>query len=179
MSVLYDVAVSAVAAIMAGNEFAVAAFVHPQLDRLPDKTHSQIAPRLARVLNKVRPFWYALALLLMLGAIYEHRPATDGPGRLITFAAILWTAIIVFSGLTLLPISQRIATMKPGQLHPRWFQDRARWNSLHEIRVVLLILAVLFLLTGLFEAASTPAANDASPCPSCPATSPSTSSSHP
>jgi hypothetical protein len=76
--------------MMAGNEFAVAAFVHPQLRRLADSVHAQTAALLAGVLGKAMPLWYALALVLILGAAFEHRPLSSGPGSFIALAAVLW-----------------------------------------------------------------------------------------
>jgi len=150
MAILYDVATAAIAGMMAGNEFAVAAFVHPQLRRLSDRAHAQTAALLAGSLGRAMPFWYGLVLVLILGAAYEHRPILHGPGALIAFAGVLWTATIVFTVTMLVPINNRIARMNPEQPYPGWLKDRARWDRLHRIRVTLLIVAVLLLLAGLF-----------------------------
>jgi hypothetical protein len=96
------------------------------------------------------PFWYGLALALILGAAYEHRPISSGPGALIALAAILWAVTIAFTVTTLVPINNRIAKMNPQQPYPTWLQDRCRWDKLHRIRVELLIAAVVVLLAGLF-----------------------------
>jgi hypothetical protein len=45
MAIAFDVVTAAVAGTMVGNEFAVAAFIHPQLHRLDDRAHAQIALR--------------------------------------------------------------------------------------------------------------------------------------
>lgn len=102
------------------------------------------------------PFWYGLALLLILGAAYEHRPVSTGPGLLIAIAAALWAATIVFTIAMLVPINNRIAKLNPEQPYPTWLHDRARWDRLHRIRVALLIIALLLLLTGLFGGITTP-----------------------
>jgi uncharacterized membrane protein len=154
MTIAYDIATAAVTGLMAGNEFAVAAFVHPQLRRLGDSTHAQIAARLAAVLGKAMPLWYGLALVLILGAAFEHRPVTSGPGLFIALAAGLWAATIVFSVTMLVPINNRIAKMNPEHPYDCWLQDRCRWDQLHQVRVVLLIMAFLLLLTGLFGSAT-------------------------
>jgi uncharacterized membrane protein len=154
MAIAYDIATAAVTGLMAGNEFAVAAFVHPQLRRLGDGTHAQIAARLAAVLGKAMPLWYGLALVLILGAAFEHRPVTSGPGLFIALAAGLWAATIVFSVTMLVPINNRIAKMNPEHPYDCWLQDRCRWDQLHQVRVVLLIMAFLLLLTGLFGSAT-------------------------
>jgi hypothetical protein len=154
MTVAYDIATVAVTGLMAGNEFAVAAFVHPQLRKLGDNAHIQIAPRLAGVLGKAMPIWYALALVLILGAAFEHRPISSGPGLFLASAAALWVAAIVFSVTMLVPINNRIAKLNPEHPYDCWLQDRCRWDQLHQIRVVLLTMAFVLLLTGLFGTAA-------------------------
>ena len=150
MSVAYDIATVAVTGLMAGNEFAVAAFVHPQLKKLGDGAHLQIAPRLAGVLGKVMPLWYGLALVLILGAVFEHRPVANGPGLFLASAAVLWIATILFTVTMLVPINNRIAKLDPEHPYDCWLQDRSRWDQLHQVRVILLIMAFILLLTGLF-----------------------------
>ena len=155
MTIAYDMATATVAGLMAGNEFAVAAFVHPQLRRLDNNAHARTAALLAGVLGKAMPLWYGLALLLILGAAFEHRPVSSGPGLFIALAAALWAVAIVFSIAMLVPINNRIAKMNPEHPYDCWLQDRCRWDQLHQVRVVLLIMAFLLLLTGLFSSAAT------------------------
>jgi Domain of unknown function (DUF1772) len=150
MATLYDIATATVAAAMAGSEFAIAAFIHPQIRKLSDNTHALIATPLARTFGKVMPLWYGLALVLILGAAFEHRPLSSGPGIFIAAAALLWAITIVFSVTMLVPINNRIAQMNPAQPYATWLEDRCRWDKLHRIRVELLIVAVLLLLAGLF-----------------------------
>jgi uncharacterized membrane protein len=156
MTIAYDIATATVAGTMAGNEFAVAAFIHPQLRKLGDSVHAQTAAPLAAALGKAMPLWYGLALLLILGAAFEHRPVTSGPGLFIAMAAALWAATIVFTVAMLVPINNRIAKMNPEHPYDCWLQDRCRWDQLHQVRVVLLIMAFLLLLTGLFSGAACP-----------------------
>jgi hypothetical protein len=147
MAVVYDAIAATVAAAMAGNEFAVAAFVHPQLYRLDDKAHAQAASFLARTLGRWMPIWYALAFLLILGAYWEHHPSE--PSRLILAAGALWLLIIVWTLLVLVPINNRISRLNPQSPYEGWRGDRVRWDRLHRIRVVLLTVAVLTFITGL------------------------------
>jgi uncharacterized membrane protein len=153
MSSAYDIATATVAGLMAGNEFAVAAFVHPQLHKLAQDAHARTAARLATVLGKAMPLWYGLALVLILGAAVEHRPLSSGPGLFIAMAAALWIVTIVFTLAMLVPINNRIAKMDPQHPHDCWLQDRSRWDHLHQLRVALLIMAFVLLLTGLFAGA--------------------------
>jgi hypothetical protein len=155
MTAAYDIATVTVVGLMAGNEFAVAAFVHPQLHKLSRSTHAQAAAPLAGVLGKAMPLWYGVALLLILGAAFEHRPISSGPGLFIVLAAAIWVAAIVFSITMLVPINNRIAKMNPQQPYDCWLQDRCRWDQLHQLRVTLLIMAFVVLLTGFFSGART------------------------
>jgi uncharacterized membrane protein len=157
MTAAYDIATATVAGLMAGNEFAVAAFVHPQLHKLGHSTHAQAAAPLAGVLGKAMPFWYGIALLLIVGAAFEHRPLSSSPGLFLLLAAILWAVTIVFTIAMLVPINNRIAKMNPDHPYDCWLQDRSRWDQLHQLRVALLIMAFVLLLTGLFAGAATTA----------------------
>jgi uncharacterized membrane protein len=157
MTVAYDIATATVAGLLAGNEFAVAAFVHPQLHKLDQNAHAQTAAPLASVLGKAMPIWYGVALVLIVGAAFQHRPLSSGPGLFLLLAAILWAATIVFTITMLVPINNRIAKMNPEHPYDCWLQDRCRWDQLHQVRVALLIMAFVLLLTGLFAAAATTA----------------------
>jgi uncharacterized membrane protein len=154
MKIAYDITTATIAATMVGNEFAIAAFVHPQLQKLDTKAHAQAASKLAATLGKAMPIWYGLALALIVGAAFEHRPISHAPGSLIATAAVLWTATIIFSITMLVPINNRIATLNPERPYAGWLEDRSRWDRLHRIRVTLLIVAVLLLFAGLFKDAA-------------------------
>jgi uncharacterized membrane protein len=155
VTIAYDIATAAVAGLMVGNEVAISAFVHPQLRKLDNGAHAPAAARLASVLGKVMPLWYSLALVLILGSAFEHRPVSSGAGLFIVLAAILWAVTIVFTITMLVPINNRIAKMDPEHPYDCWLQDRCRWDQLHHVRVVVLIMAFVLLLTGLFAGTAT------------------------
>ncbi len=154
MSLLYDIAAGAVASTLAGNELAIAAFVHPQLYKLAETEHANVASRLARVLGRVMPVWYGLALLLIAGAAYEHRPVTSGRGLLLMCAAVLWAVIIGLTVALEVPINNRIAALNANAPYANWLEDRKRWDALHNVRVGLLLVAIVLLLAGLLGAGS-------------------------
>jgi uncharacterized membrane protein len=149
MTIAYDIATAALAATMVGNEFAVAAFVHPQLTKLAPQTHAQASAQLAGSLGKWMPIWYAAAFALIIEAAFEHRSSPQSLG-LILASAILWATTIIFTVTTLVPINNRIAKMDTQHPYDCWQEDRCRWDKLHRVRVELLILAVVLLLAGLF-----------------------------
>ncbi len=136
------------AGLMVGCEVAVAAFIHPTLNTLPDEAHLPAASALARVLGRFMPPWYALvALLLVAEAVLEWHQS----GRLpIWFAtsALLWIVAIVFSLTALVPINNRIASWERTTPPADWKTDRNRWDMLHRWRTLLLTIALGLLILG-------------------------------
>ena len=143
MEVLGVVAI-VVAGLMVGTELAIAAFVHPTLDKLPDDVHLPAAVALARMLGKVMPVWYPLVFVLTLaGATLEWLHSGHIPIWLAT-SAILWMLASVYSVTALVPINNRIKSTPP----PDWKTYRRKWDLLHRWRVVLLTIAFAFLIVG-------------------------------
>jgi len=58
-----------VAGLMIGCELAIAAFIHPTLDKLPDDAHQPAASAIARVLGRFMAFWYIVVSLLNLAEV--------------------------------------------------------------------------------------------------------------
>lgn len=136
------------AGLMVGSELAVAAFVHPTLNRLADGVHLPAASAMARVLGRVMPFWYALVLLLTSADAFA---AWRQSGRLPIWtvaAAALWVLAIVYSIVALVPINDRIASWESSAPPANWKTYRNRWDMLHRWRVVLLTMAFAFLIVG-------------------------------
>jgi uncharacterized membrane protein len=147
MEVLGVVAIL-ITGLMVGTELAIAAFVHPALERLPDNVHLPAATALARVLGKVMPVWYPLVFVLTLagGILAWHQS-----GRLpIWFAtcAVLWMLASVYSLTSLVPINNRIASWEKSAAPADWKTYRRRWDPLHRWRVVLLTIAFAFLVVA-------------------------------
>ena len=148
MEVLNVVAIL-VAGLMVGCELAIAVFIHPTLDKLPDEAHLPAASALARVLGTVMPFWYAIGFLLILAeAIIEWRQSGILP---IWFAAsaILWMLVIVYTITTLVPLNNRIASWEKSTPPAGWKTYRTKWDSHHRRRVALLTIAFAILVVGI------------------------------
>ncbi|MBV8709292.1 MAG: DUF1772 domain-containing protein [Acidobacteriaceae bacterium] len=148
MPQLLEMATTACAALLIGNELAVAAFVHPTLAKLPDMVHATAAKALAYLLGRVMPFWYALVLVLTIGEALWHRPFLQAPGLFFSIASALWALSIVYTILGPVPINNRIASWNLNHLPENWRQDRERWDGLHRLRVILLFVALVFQLLG-------------------------------
>jgi uncharacterized membrane protein len=148
MMEVLNVAVIIVAGLMVGCELAIAAFVHPTLDTLPDEIHLPAASALARVLGRFMPFWYILAFLLISAEAWiEWRQS----GRLpiwIATSAVVWMLACLYSITALVPINNRIATWEKSTPPADWKTYRHRWDLLHRWRVVLLTIAFAFLIVG-------------------------------
>ena len=133
---------------MVGTELAIAAFVHPTLDKLPDDVHQPAASALARVLGKVMPVWYPLVLVLTLvAAIFDWRQSGHLPVWFAT-SAILWILASAYSLTSLVPINTRIASWEKSTPPADWKTYRRTWDMHHRWRVVLLTISFALLIVG-------------------------------
>jgi hypothetical protein len=135
---------------MLGAEFAVAAFVHPSFNKIAEPAHEVAASKLAAILGRVMPFWYALTLLLSIVRIaFSWRGAHEMNASILA-SAVLWAIAIVFSVIWLVPINNRIASGTT-QSASLWLADRKRWDLLHRWRVLLLLAASVCLVAGILH----------------------------
>jgi uncharacterized membrane protein len=135
------------AGLMVGNELCVSAFVNPALRRLGSGPQSQALSVLARSLGRAMPVWYGLCLaLLALEAFLHLHQNTLAP---LLIAAALWVGAIVLSVSALVPINNRIASLNPAAPAPGWERDHRRWDALHRVRILLLMLALLIAVSAL------------------------------
>jgi uncharacterized membrane protein len=144
MEVLNIVAII-VAGLMVGSELAIAVFVHPTLDSLPDNVHLPAASALARVLGRIMPFWYMLVFLLTLAEVVIEWHQSGRLPIWITTSAALWMLASLYSVTALVPINNRIKSTPPP---PDWKTYRRRWDLLHRWRVALLTIAFASLIVG-------------------------------
>jgi hypothetical protein len=144
--VLLKVIAIAVAGLMVGNELAVALFFHPRIRRLNDSTHFQAAQALAKVLGSVMPFWYALTFLLSLAVLFSSETVGTVPWGFSLAAVILFGCAILLTISLLVPINNLVARLRLDALPENWRELRARWDSLHTVRVIILVVALLFLI---------------------------------
>jgi len=137
-----------VAGLMVGSELAIAAFVHPALDRLPDAAHLPAASALARALGRFMPFWYILVFLLTLAEVLIEWHESGRLPIWTATSAILWALASGYSITMLVPINNRIASSENAGAPADWKTFRSRWDLLHRWRVVLLTIALTFLVVG-------------------------------
>lgn len=147
MEVLNVVAIL-VAGLMVGCEFAVAAFIHPTLDALPDDVHQPAASALARVLGTAMPFWYILTSLLTLAEVVIRWRQSGHVPICFATSAVLWILAIVVTLIALVPVNNRIASWEKSTTPADWKTYRRRWDLRHRWRVVLLTIAFAFFIVG-------------------------------
>lgn len=141
---LLDAITIAFAGLMVGNELALSAFVNPAVWQLESGPQAQGLSVLARSLGRAMPVWYALCLasLALESFLHRHQAALV---PLLT-ATLIWAGVIVFTIGMLVPINNRIASLNTATPAPGWKDDHKRWDSLHRVRILVLIVA-LFILT--------------------------------
>jgi uncharacterized membrane protein len=142
-----DIVTITSAGLMVGSELAISAFVNPAVRRLESGPQAQALSILARSLGRAMPVWYGLCLALLALESFLHRHET-ALAALMT-AAVIWTGAIIFSIAMLVPINNRIASLNTAAPAPGWERDHRKWDALHRIRILLLMIALLLLVSAL------------------------------
>ncbi len=137
-----------VAGTMSGSELAVAVFFHPRISRLEDAAHLRAAKTLAKILGIVMPFWYALTFLLTLALTFVAHTRRSAPWWLAFASTVLLALISVYSVLLPVPINKQVARWQPDSVPADWRDLRRRWDLLHAIRVVFLVIALILLVAS-------------------------------
>lgn len=133
--------------LMVGNELAVSAFFNPAVWRLESRPQAQGLSILAGSLGRVMPVWYGVCLAFLgLESFLHHDDRALLP--LLT-ATVIWVGVIVFTIGVLVPINNRIASLNMGTPEPGWEQEHKKWDSLHRIRIVLLLVALVVVIYAL------------------------------
>jgi uncharacterized membrane protein len=144
MMEILDIVAIILAGLMVGSELAIAVFVHPTLDKLPDDVQLPAASALARVLGTFMPFWYILVFLLTLAEVLIQWHQSGRLPIWIGASAVLWILAILYTVTALVPINNRLKSNPPHD----WKMYRRRWDLLHRWRVVLLTIAFACLTVG-------------------------------
>jgi hypothetical protein len=135
---------------LTGNEIGVGAFVYPSLSRLPEVAHAASVQILARLYGKVAPVWYVASLVSLVAQTVVTPPAAPSRIAFIVSSA-LFLAALLFSFVGPVPINNRIAAWDLNALPANWKTECARWNTLHAIRTVMLLLSLLSLAWGVTQ----------------------------
>src|SRR4029450_2288990 len=118
-----ETAAIVVAGTLTGSELAVAVFIHPRLSRLEDAVHVRAVQAFAPP-PPTPPWWLALA------------------------STALFALISVYSVLLPVPINNQVVRWQPDSLPANWRDLRRRWDLLHALRVVFLVIALILLVAS-------------------------------
>lgn len=133
-------------ALLLGNEFSIAAFIHPSLARADHRRFLPAIQVFAALFGKVMPVWMSLTAALNLLLAYLTWGAHPLASRYEWGAVVLWAAIVVFSVLLPVPINNRVQQWKMDALPEDWAAQRARWDFYNWIRVAMIMAAFLLLV---------------------------------
>ncbi len=136
-----------VAGVMVGVEFAVAVFVNPMLDRLPDDSCIAARSHGGRVLGRVMPVWYIGSMVL--GALWAVVAWPGAGASLVTAATALLGVSVVMSLLLLVPINNRAMTWTAESRPADWKEQASRWDRYHYARVGVIVLAFALFTVAL------------------------------
>jgi uncharacterized membrane protein len=146
--VIIDIATIVCLGLMTGNELCISLFVHPALRRLSDEpSRARALGVIAAALGKAMPVWYVLTFVLLAAEAYIHR--TYATRDLFYVAVVLLVFVILTTITVLVPINNRIAKLVSTAPYPGWQQDHHRWDRLHWVRILMLIVAFLCVLVGI------------------------------
>ncbi|MFF3745060.1 anthrone oxygenase family protein [Streptomyces kronopolitis] len=136
-----------VVGLMVGVEFAVAVFVNPILDRLPNDGGVQARSDGARVLGRIMPFWYIGSVVL--GSVWAAVSRGGAGAPLVATGTALLVLSVVMSVLLLVPINKRVATWSREGVPADWKQQVGRWDRLHYARVGIIVCAFALFTVAL------------------------------
>lgn len=143
-----EIAAIVVTGTLTGSELAVAVFFHPCISRLEDVVHIRAAQPLAKVLGTVMSFWYPFTFLLALAVTLVAHTAWSTPWWLALASTALFALISVYSLLLPVPINNQVARWQPDTVPANWRDLRRRWDLLHAIRVVFLVIGLILLVAS-------------------------------
>ena len=129
--------------LMTGNEVCIAAFVEPVLRSLLTGSQITAAPRIAALLGRVMPFWYAGSLIFTISDVVLQHGKT---GRLpigATTSVVVQGMVLLLTITMLVPLNNKLARMT--EAYEGWLADAQRWDLLHRVRVGLLLAACIAL----------------------------------
>jgi uncharacterized membrane protein len=135
-------------ALLTGNEFAIAAFIHPSLVRANHQQNLSAIQCFAFLYGDIMPIWMGLTSgLHVLVSIWAWFYAPQAFLWYIA-ATLIWVIIIPFSLVFPVPLNNQVKTWDLNHLPSDWESIRKRWDFYNWIRVMLLITALVLLLIG-------------------------------
>jgi hypothetical protein len=140
-------------ALLMGNEFSVAFFIHPSLSRTDHERFIPAIQVFAKLFGRVMPIWMAGTLLLHLALAWVMWTSHHRAGLFTLYAALTWALIVVFSVVLPVPINNSVGLWNPSDLPQNWKSERKLWDTYNSIRVIMIGLAFIILLVAYRNAA--------------------------
>lgn len=141
------IATIVVTGLMVGVELAVAAFVNPIFDRLPDNGGLSARSDGARVLGKVMPWWYVTSVILAV--VWGIQTWGQQQAGTVVGATLLLLISVLMSVALLVPINSQVARWSAANVPADWRQQVGRWDRFHFVRVGVIVTAfVLLVMAG-------------------------------
>jgi hypothetical protein len=135
-------------ALLLGNEFSIAFFIHPSLSRTDHERFIPAIQVFAKLFGMIMPFWMAGTVLLHLVLAWVVWTTNQSAGLFTLYAALIWAVIVIFSVIFPVPINKRVGSWNPSDLPPNWKSERRLWDMYNSIRVILIGLAFVLLLVA-------------------------------
>jgi uncharacterized membrane protein len=135
-------------ALLTGNEFAVAAFIHPALSRENHQQNLLAIQCFARLYGNIMPIWMALTSGLHgLASIWAWFYASQTFPWFLA-ATLIWAIVIPFSLIFPVPLNNQVKAWDLNRLPSDWEAIRRRWDFYNWMRAILLVAAFVLLLIG-------------------------------
>lgn len=148
---LLDIVTIVVIGLMVGTELTVSLFINPVLSQLDAAEQARGLSLFARRLGRAMPLWYALCLIFLIAETALRR-STPAFAELLA-AAVLWALTIAYTILLLVPINNRIAALNMSAPLSHWINDHKRWDRLHRLRILLLLISLVLVVHALLATA--------------------------
>jgi len=133
--------------LLIGTEFSVSVFINPVLYRLDEGARARAISMFAKRLGTAMPFWYVASLLLLIVEAIVHRH--ERYDMLFIIASAIWAVVIVLSIIFLVPINNRMTQLGSDEFPDNAQREHQKWERLHRIRVVALIVAMVCCLVAI------------------------------
>ena len=144
---ILNVATTLCIGLLIGAELAVSAFINPVVWRLDLAAQARAFQLFGRRLGRAMPVWYIASLLLLVSETITHRH--ESHVGLFGVAIAFWGTAIALSVLSLVPINNRMVRMDADGWTENTQRELRKWDGLHQVRVAVLAVAMIFLLAGL------------------------------
>ena len=134
--------------VFVGTEFSIGFLVHPVLSKLPQSVHISSVQVIGRRVGRVMPFWIPLIIVSGFPVLYF---TWEIQGLTFWFTVAGLSCIVTMLAISLLgnvPINKQVISWDPESPPDDWLRLRKRWDNLHQIRILLDVIALICFLLG-------------------------------